>query len=66
MPFPLDFDSGLVILMAAFDIYLIIRFFQFRKQIIVRGTVPARLIMLVIICIVFCVQAYRGAFTRYA
>ena len=57
MPFPLDFDSGLVILMAAFDIYLIIRFFQFRKQIIV---------MLVIICIVFCVQAYRGAFTRYA
>lgn len=66
MPFDLTFDSGLVILMAAFDIYLIVRFFQFRKQVIVRGTVPSRLIMLALICVVFCVQAYRGAFTQYA
>lgn len=66
MPFDLTFDSGLVILMAAFDIYLLVRFFQFRKQVIVRGTVPARLIMLALICVVFCVQAYRGAFTKYA
>ena len=49
MPFDLTFDSGLIILIAAFDLFLLIRFFQFRRQIKVRGMVPGRLIMLGIV-----------------
>ena len=49
MPFDLTFDSGLIILIAAFDLFLLIRFFQFRRQIKVQGMVPGRLIMLVAI-----------------
>lgn len=65
MPFELNLDSGLIIIMAAFDLYLITRFFQFRKQLLVRGTVPSRLFMLIIICGVVVVQACRGMFTQY-
>ena len=65
MPFDLTFDSGLIILIAAFDLFLLIRFFQFRRQIKVRGMVPGRLIMLGIVCAVVVIQACRGAFTQY-
>lgn len=61
----LTLDSGLIILIAAFDLYLIVRFFQFRKQIVVRGAVPARLVALAILCAVVVWQASRGMFTSY-
>ena len=65
MPFDLTLDSGLIILIAAFDLYLVARFFQFRKQLVVRGAVPARLVALVILCAVVVWQASQGKFTSY-
>lgn len=65
MPFDLTLDSGLIILIAAFDLYLVVRFFQFRKQLVVRGAVPARLVALVILCAVVVWQAGQGKFTSY-
>lgn len=61
----LDFDSGLIILIAAFDIYLIYRLITNYKQTIMRGLVPSRAIMLVIVCALVAVQTFRNAFTKY-
>lgn len=62
---PLDFDSALIILIAGFDIFLIARFFINQKQVIVRGAVPSRSIMLIIVCAILVFQGFRGAFTKY-
>lgn len=61
----LDFDSGLIILIAAFDIFLIYRFFTNYKQTIMRGLVPSRAIMLIMVCVLVAVQTFRNAFTKY-
>lgn len=62
---PIDFDGALIILIAAFDIFLVYRLFINQKQVIIKGSVPSRFVMLLVLCVIMVVATMRGSITKY-